>query len=230
MGKFSYSKTLKRSIVFSGRLPTVPDVPTLPPRKPPRPAGRPALETAAPILRGPLAPPEVRQKQPSVPDVTALVAQAVADAVAGMPKPAAPQSPAGEHPDQALGAAVRTILKQTAAVLAAAIVGAAVTAYTRPTADPAKVEAQAVQIKGSDAAVIALQADVSELKRWRGSMGAWAQDWAPFELQLWNKLGVKVEMPKEYREIQTVTPQHWAQVKAPPLFEVRTSPPLPPKD
>lgn len=204
-----------------------------PPPLPGRSPGRkivtqvPAVEARAPGLRGPLDPwPEVRAKQPSVPDVAALVAAQVAEAFSRLP--AVQAEP--EHPDKALGAAVRTILKQAMPIAAAAIVGAVLTAYTRPTADPAKVEAQATQLKGNDKTLDTLDARIRKLEGHDSAGRAWAQEWAPFELQLWTKLGVKIELPDAYTPIRVVTPPNWAHVKAPPIFEVQTSPPLPPRD
>ncbi len=185
------------------------------------------MEARADGLRGPLDVwPEVRPKQPSVPDVAALVAAQVADALSRLP--GVQVEP--EHPDKALGAAVRTILKQAMPVVAAAIVGAVLTAYTRPTADPAKVDAQATQLKGNDKTLDTLDARIKRLEGHDSAGRAWAQEWVPFELQLWTKLGVKLDLPDSYTPIEIVTPQSWSQVKAAPLFKVKTSPPLPPRD
>ena len=207
------------------------DTPTDPPprRLPPRKLVTqvPAVEERAPALRGPLDPwPETRPKQASAPDLAALVASQLAEALKTLPG----AQPDAEHPDKALGAAVRTIAKQVAGILAAAVVGAVATTFIRPSADPAKVDAQATQIKGNDAAVIQLQTDVAELKRWKVAMRDWAVPWTSFELQIWNRMGVKVALPDTITPIQVVTPARWAQVKSSPLFEVQTSPPLPPRD
>jgi hypothetical protein len=203
----------------------VPETPTHrpPPERPRKLVTQvPAIEARAAGLRGPVDPwPAVREKQPSAPDLAALAAQ-VAEALSkGQPE---------EHPDKALGAAVRTLLKQAAPIAAAAIVGAVLTAYTRPTADPAKVDAQAVQIKGNDTSLDALEKRVKSLETHDSGQRAWSQEWAPFELQLWSKLGVKIDLPNNYTPIKTVTPQSWARVKSAPLFEVQTSPPMPPSD
>lgn len=217
----------------------MPDAPTIPP--PPERRGRklvtqvPAIEARAPDLRGPLDPwPEVRPKKPSASDIQSIIDARVAELLSGATVEKPPESKGEFHKDRLLGAAVRELVKQVAPIAATAIVSAVVTVVVtmvvHPSADPAKVDAQATQIKGSDTALIALDTRVKKLESHDSAGREWAQQWAPFELQLWSKLGVKIELPDSYTPIRTVTPAGWARVKAAPIFEVQTSPPLLAKD
>lgn len=197
----------------------------------------PALEARADGLRGPLDPwPEARQKMPSASDIQLVIDARVAELLKGaaVTLDAPPESKGELHKDRLLGAAVRELVKQVAPILATAIVSAVVTVVVtlvvHPSADPAKVDAQATQLKGNDKTLDTLDTRIKKLEAHDSAGRAWAQDWVSFDLQLWNKAGVKTEMPDAYTPIRVVTPPNWARVKAPPLFEVQTSPPLPPRD
>lgn len=134
--------------------------------------------------------------------------------------------------DVELGRAVRTILKQGAAMLVTAALGALGVTLVRPAANPDRVAAQGTQLDTTSSTLRDHADRLEQTERDVRALKAWSEKYPGYDRQVFARLGVRIPALPELPPPDTV--EFTAPLRKPNvlsggvILEVETPPPAPP--